>query len=71
MIAGLERIQAFWQQMAVAMGVKSIKLQTVSVEQVSLAVLFVNVLKDPPVAVRIGELHIFQLGIEIGSAGFL
>ncbi len=34
MIAGLEGIQAFWQQAAAAMGVKSIKLQTVSVEQV-------------------------------------
>ena len=34
MIAGRDEIQAFWQQAAVAMGVKAIKLQTVSVEQV-------------------------------------
>ncbi|MDQ6698981.1 MAG: nuclear transport factor 2 family protein [Acidobacteriota bacterium] len=35
MITGLADIQAFWQEVAVAMGVKAVKLKTVSVEQVA------------------------------------
>ena len=43
----------------------------IGVEQIALTVFLINVLKDPSVAVRIGKLHVFQLGVEIGRAGFL
>ena len=43
----------------------------IGIEQIALTVFLINVLKDPSVAVRIGKLHVFQLGVEIGRAGFL